>query len=62
MKLLNISKTYDGQNAFFNGMHDAIRLPNEPNLYREGLINKVLWYLGRKVGALSVVGKFCKVK
>lgn len=59
---LDVSRVYDGQGPISNGIHDAIVMPQEPNLYRTGLVNRTLWKIGRKLGQLFFVKKVVKVK
>lgn len=53
--MIDCSKAYDGQSAFRNGIHDAIRLPTEKSLYRSGALNKLMWKLGNVVGRLPLI-------
>ncbi len=57
---LDCTRAYDGQGAFRNGLHDAIRCPHERRLYRPGhpwaWLNHLLWSLGRWLGSRRMVG------
>lgn len=61
MKLIDASRAYDGQGALLNGIHDGIRIPREPCLYRKGYPgatwNRALWFLGHAIGRLPLVGR-----
>jgi hypothetical protein len=55
---LDCTRAYDGQGAFRNGLHDAIRLPSERRLYRSGhpwaWLKHALWSLGNWLGRFGL--------
>lgn len=61
MKLIDASRAYDGQGALLNGIHDGVRIPREPCLYRKGYpwarLNRALWRVGHALGRLPLMGR-----
>lgn len=60
--MIDCTRAYDGQSAFRNGLHDAIRCPKERRLYRPGhawaWLNHLLWKLGRWLGSFPSIAQF----